>query len=89
MSSLHTTDVHWQRAFGSEGCSNVKKTENRFARETLVLIPLARTDHVKRSYIPKLLESRDAMIEEMEKKKKKKKEKGLSTETLKHTSSLM
>ena len=53
----------------------MKKTENRFARETLVLIPLARTDHVKRSYIPKLLESRDAMIEEMEKKKKKKERK--------------
>ena len=51
----------------------MKKTENRFARETLVLIPLARTDPVKRSYIPKLLESRDAMIEESAKKKKRKK----------------
>ena len=51
----------------------MKKTENRFARETLVLIPLGRTDHVKRSCIPKLLESRDAMIEESAKKKKKKK----------------
>ena len=66
----------------------MKKTENRFARETLVLIPLARTDPVKRSYIPKLLESRDAMIEESAKKRKEKK-KALSTETLKHTSSLM